>query len=106
MGQSIEIQSIEVVDDSIIVMMNRSLTSQEGEAYDSLAAAAAAADGEDSFAAILAVRLFEADASIDRVYVASNAVVLTHAGGWDDATTSSLSSVIENLFLFYPAVQT
>ena len=102
MGQLIEIQSIEVVDGSIIVMMNRSLTSQEGEAYDSLAAA----DGEDSFAALLAVRLFEADTSIDRVYVASNAVVLTHAGDPDDATVSSLSSVIENLFLFYPAVRT
>ena len=100
MGQLIEIQSIEAVDDSIIVMMNRSLTSQEGEGYDSLADA----DGEDSFGALLAARLFEADASIERVYVASNAVVLTHAGNPDDATVSSLSSVIEDLFLFYPVV--
>ena len=100
MGQSIVITSTETVGDSIIVTMNRSLTSQVGEGYDSLSEA----DAGDSFGALLARRLFEADGSIERVYVASNTVVLTHPGSLDDSAVSSLSSVIEDLFLFYPAV--
>ncbi|MEN8239068.1 MAG: hypothetical protein ABFR53_07700 [Actinomycetota bacterium] len=100
MGQSIVIKSTENVDDSIIVTMNRSLTSQVGEGYDSQAAA----DAGDSFGALLAARLFDADGSIDRVYVASNTVVLKRPGGWDEASVSSVSGAIEDLFLFYPAV--
>jgi hypothetical protein len=97
-GQPIVIESTEIVDRSIIVMMNRSLTSQEGEGYDSLAAA----DAADSFGARLAARLFEADESLERVYVASNAVVVTRPGDLSDDIVSSLSSVIEDLLLFYP----
>ena len=100
MGQSIVIQSIETVDDSIIVTMNRSLTSQVGEGYDSQADA----DAGESFGAVLAARLFQADGSIERVYVASNTVVVKLPSGTDDAALTSLSTVIENLFLFYPAV--
>jgi len=100
-GQSIVIQSIEMVDDSIIVTMNRSLTSQVGEGYDSRADA----DSGGSFGALLAARLFEADDSIERVYVASNTAVLKLPSATDDASlTSSLSTAIENLLLFYPAV--
>jgi len=98
-GQSIAIKGTEVVDDSVIVTMNRSLTSQVGEGYDSLEAAEAG----DSFGAMLARRIFEADESIDRAYVASNTVVLRRSGGWDDARISSISTAIEDLFLFYPA---
>ena len=98
MGQSIVIESTETVDDSVIVTMNRSLTSQVGEGYDSLADA----DAGDSFGALLAARLFEVDGSIERVYVASNTVVLKYPGRLDDAVVSSLSSAIEDLFLFYP----
>jgi len=99
-GQPIEIESTETVDDSIIVTMNRSLTSQVGEGYDSQAAA----DGGDSFGALLARRLFEVEASMERVYVASNTVILKRPGGWDDASVASVSRAIEDLFLFYPAV--
>ena len=100
MGQSIVIESTETVNDTIIVTMNRSLTSQVGEGYDSQADA----DAGDSFGAMLARRIFEADDSIERVYVASNSVVLKRPGGWDQASVSSVSSAIEDLFLFYPAV--
>lgn len=99
MGQLIVIESTETVDDTMIVTMNRSLTSQLGEGYDSLAAASAS-DG-DSFGAMLAARLFESDDSILRVYVASNTVVVKHPGDLDDETVSTLSGVIEDLFLFY-----
>ena len=102
MGQSIVIESTDTVDDSIIVTMNRSLTSQVGEGYNSQAAADD--DEGGSFGALLAARLFESDESIERVYVASNTVVLKRPGGWDDESVSSLSSTFEDLFLFYPAV--
>lgn len=100
MGQTIVIESTEVVDGSIVVTTNRSLTSQLGEGYDSHADAEA--DAQDSFGALLAARLFEADGSIERVYVASNTVVLKHQDGLDSASVATLSSVIEDLFLFYP----
>jgi hypothetical protein len=99
-GQLIVIESTEAVDGSFIVTMNRSLTSQVGEGYDSLSAAS----NEDSFGALLARKLFEADNSIDRVYVASNTVVVKHPSSIDDEAVSSLSSVIEDLLLFYPSV--
>lgn len=98
MGQVIEIESVEHVDGSIIVTMNRSLTSQVGEGYD----VSGDADAGDSFGALLALRLFEADGSIDRVYVASNTVVLRRPGEWDDASIASVSGAIEDLLLFYP----
>ena len=100
MGQPIVIDSTEVVDGSFIVTMNRSLTSQVGEGYDSLSAASTG----DSFGALLARRLFEADDSIARVYVASNTVVLKRSSSIDDETATTLSSVIEDLLLFYPSV--
>lgn len=99
MGQPIVIESTEAVDGSFIVTMNRSLTSQVGEGYNSLSAASTG----DSFGALLARRLFEADDSIDRVYVASNTVVLKHPASIDDEAVSTLSSVIEDLLLFYPS---
>ncbi len=99
MGQTIVIESTEIVGESVIVTMNRSLTSQVGEGYDSLADATAG----DSFGAMLAQRLFEADDAIERVYVASNALVVARPSGWDEPSVETVSSVAEDLFLFYPA---
>jgi hypothetical protein len=99
-GQAIVIENTEAVDGSMVVTMNRSLTSQVGEGYDSQADANAG----DSFGALLARRIFEVDESIDRIYIASNSVVLKRAGIWDDESVSSVSRAIEDLFLFYPAV--
>lgn len=99
MGQRIEIDSTRVVDDAIIVSTNRSLTGTDGEGYDS----PEQASERGTFAAKLAVDLFEADSSIVRVYVSSNVMVVKRSGGWPDEATSTAESVIEEFFLFYPA---
>lgn len=99
MGQKIEIDSVRVVDDSIIVSTNRSLTGTDGEGFDSADAAEEAA----TFAASLAGRVFGADDAVRRVFVTSNVAVIAREGGWDDASTSTVSGVIENFFLFYAA---
>ncbi|MGI9667356.1 MAG: hypothetical protein ACR2N2_09675 [Acidimicrobiia bacterium] len=98
MGQRIEIDGTVVVDDSIIVSTNRSLTGTDGEGYDS---PEQASDGE-TFAADLAVDLFEADPELSRVFVSSNVVVVKRAAGWPQDAVDASSSVIEEFFLFYP----
>ncbi|MCL1598982.1 MAG: hypothetical protein M3094_07345 [Actinomycetia bacterium] len=101
MGQRIEIESVVVVDDSLIVTTNRSLTGTEGEGFDS---ATDARDG-DTFAAKLAFDLFEVDSAIGRVYVTSNVVVATRDGGWTTQAKDATAHVVEEFFLYYPAVQ-
>lgn len=98
MGQRIEIDGTVIVDSSIIVSTNRSLTGTDGEGYDSGEAAADA----DTFAADLAVELFEADEKVTRVYVSSNVVIVSRAEGWADDAATTASNVIEEFFLFYP----
>lgn len=99
-GQQIEIESSQVVDDSIILATNRSLTGTKGEGYGN--AADAAASG--TFGGGLASDLFESDAAVSRVYVESNVLVLQRNGGWPDDIRSATESVVEEFFLFYPAV--
>lgn len=99
MGQKIEIDSVRVVDDSIVVSTNRSLTGTDGEGYDSADAASEAS----TFAASLAGRVFDVDAAVRRVFVSSNVAVIARDGGWDDASTATVSGVIEDFFLFYAA---
>lgn len=97
MGQRIEVVDTKVIDDSIIVTTNRSLTSADGEGYSSAQQAAE----ESTFGAKLAWDLFESDDAISRVYVASNVLVLQRDGGWPDGRRASTSSVIEEFFLYY-----
>ena len=99
MGQRIEIDDARVVDNSIIISTNRSLTGTDGEGYDSLDQAS---EGT-TFPAKLAVDLFESDGEIERVYVSQNVVVVSRSGGWPDEAASSASTVVEEFFLFYPA---
>ncbi len=98
MGQRIEIDSTVVVDDSLIVSTNRSITGTDGEGFDS---AEEAADGS-TFPAKFAVDLFASDDALTRVYVSSNVAVIKRDGGWDDDSVASGSKVIEEFFLFYP----
>lgn len=98
MGQRIVIDGRRVVDDSIIISTDRSLTGTDGEGYDSHDQAAAAT----TFPAGLAVELFESDDAITRVYVSQNVVVITRSGGWDDAASDAASRIVEEFFLFYP----
>jgi len=100
LGQRIEIESSQVVDESVILGTNRSLTGTRGEGYGS------AADAADSgtFAGRLAADLFELDDAVTRVFIESNVVVLQREGGWPGDLRSAAESVVEEFFLFYPAV--
>lgn len=98
MGQRIEIDDARVVDDSLIVSTNRSLTGTDGEGYNTVADT----DGVDTFAAKAAAELLSSDEELARVYVASNVLVVHRTGGWDDASTASTQKLIEEFFLFYP----
>ncbi|MCL1593084.1 MAG: hypothetical protein M3132_01870 [Actinomycetia bacterium] len=100
MGQRIEIEDEVVVDDSIILSTDRSLTSADGEGYGS----ADEATDSGTFAGGLASDLFESSDVITRVYVASNVVVVQRKGGWSADATASTRSIIEEFFLYYPAV--
>lgn len=97
MGQRIEIDSRRVVNDSVIVTTNRSLTGADGEGYGS---GDQAGEG-DSFGAKLATDLFESDDDISRVYIASNVVIIAREAGWSDASTEVVSGVIAEFFLHY-----
>ena len=98
MGQRIVIDSRRVVDDSIIISTDRSLTGTDGEGYDSVDEAAAGT----TFPAKLAIELFESDDATSRVYVSQNVVVVTRSAGWDDTAADTASRIVEEFFLFYP----
>jgi hypothetical protein len=97
-GQRIEIDNAVIVDDSIIVSTDRSLTGTDGEGY----ASAAEAGEVSTFGGRIAVDLFEADDAIERVFVASNVIVAKRKAGWDDTASRATQNVIEEFFLFYP----
>lgn len=98
MGQRIEIDDARVVDGSVIISTNRSLTGTDGEGYN----AAEETDGVDTFGAKVAVELFASDDGVSRVFVESNVAVITRTGGWDEGTVASATKVIADFFLFYP----
>ena len=98
MGQSIEVMSRAIVGDVAIFAIDRGLTGMDGHAFDS---AEAAEDGH-GFPALLAERLFGAVDGIERVFVFSNDVIVQRTGGWDEQPLEAASSVIEDLFRYYP----
>jgi hypothetical protein len=97
MGQRIEIESSQVVDESVIVTTNRSLTGADGEGYDSTEQA----DDVGTFGAKLAIDLFESDGDVERVFVTSNMVIIRRTDGWTDAATDTATGVIAEFFLYY-----
>lgn len=98
MGQRIVVESRRVIDDSIIISTDRSLTGTDGEGFDSVDEASAS----PTFPAKLAVELFESDEATSRVYVSQNVVVVTRSGGWNDDAAATAQTVVEEFFLFYP----
>ena len=98
MGQRIEIDDARVVDDTLIVSTNRSLTGTDGEGFDTVEDT----EAFDTFGAQAAAELFGSDDAVARVYVASNVLVISRTGGWDDQSATSAQKVIEEFFLFYP----
>lgn len=97
MGQSITVESRQL-DGFCVFTTDRSISGQDGSAFESIAVA----EGDESFPAVLAKRLFAADEGIDHVYVASNDVVVRRSPGWDADQVALASRVIEELFRFYP----
>ncbi len=96
MGQSITVESRQL-DSFCVFSTDRSMSGQEGSAFDS----AAATQNDNTFPAVLAQRLFAADDGIDHVYVASNDVVVRRSQGWDEHQIAATSRVIEDLFRYY-----
>lgn len=97
MGQSITVESRQL-DDFCVFSTDRSISGQDGSAF----ASATAAEADESFPGVLAMRLFAADEGIDHVYVASNDVVVRRSPSWDVDQVAAASQVIEDLFRHYP----
>jgi hypothetical protein len=96
MGQPIDITRT-VVGDVLLLDGDRSITGQDGTAY----ASAEAAVGDERFPGRLAGALFDADAAIDHIFVASNQVVMRRRGGWDDDAAAAAAEIVSGFFVFY-----
>lgn len=97
-GQRIKVNEARIIDDSVVIATDRSLTGTDGESFATLEDARSGS----SFPARLAVDLFESDGSLTRVFVAQNVVIAVRGGGWTDEAVASTSTVIEEFLLFYP----
>ena len=97
MGQHIETLDRTNIGDVAIFTLDRNLTSMATRSFDE----APADPGIDDFAAVLAARIFAADADVTRVYAAANTVQVTRTGGWDGAGEAAVATVITNLYRFY-----
>ncbi|MDH3306501.1 MAG: hypothetical protein OEO77_03125 [Acidimicrobiia bacterium] len=98
MGQSIKVAEAVIAGDVAMFDTDRSLSGQDGENFASARDAAGAA----TFPAELATRLFAADASVDNVYVFSNAISVRRRGGWADGAADAVARLISNFFIVYP----
>jgi len=94
MGQRIEVSAVPMGSVALFAT-DRSITGQDGVGFrpDSV-------DG-DGPPAELARRLFEADGSIDHVYVLSNTVSVRRQEDWDDDSLDDATGVISGLFIHY-----
>lgn len=97
MGQTIEINGVRAVDRVLVIDTDRSLAGQDGEVFNGLEAARRS----ETFPGKLAFELFEADTSIDHVFVMSNTVSIRRMGGWDDESIGIVSTVVADFFRFY-----
>jgi len=96
MGQLITVNA-QAVADVAVFDTDRGITGQDGVGYANRHAAEDAA----GFGAALAVRIFEAQADVDHVFVASNAVTVRRPGGWPDEVLADVGDVIRQFFVFY-----
>lgn len=97
MGQPIEVAATRL-GDVVMFDTDRSITGQDGAAFESRETA----EADSSFPGQLAARLFVADGGIDHVFVASNQVVVRRSVGWSDDAVDEVGRVISDFFLFYP----
>jgi len=96
MGMAITVRPARIVGDVAVFDTDRSVTGQDGAGFDASAAAASTTAG-----ALLARRLFAADAEVQHVFVASSQVVARRHGGWDDAARERGAAVIAGFFVHY-----
>lgn len=97
MGQTIEINKTDVVDHVLVIDTDRSLAGQDGERFAGVETARLGT----TFPAQLAVRLFEADGSVDHVFVMSNTVSVRRPTGWNDQAIETASRTVSEFFRFY-----
>ena len=97
MGQRIELLGTDIVGEVAIFDTDRSLSGMEGETYATLDETRA----RSTYPAGLAERLMLADGSIRLVYVYSNALSVSRAGGWTDSAIARVASEITNFFIVY-----
>lgn len=96
MGQVINVTGT-VAGDSAIFEADRSLSGQDGGAYESIEATS----DDTTFPARLAARVFAGDPAVTRVFAGSNGVVVRRDGGWSDVELALISNLIEEFFVFY-----
>jgi hypothetical protein len=97
MGQTIQILKTATVDNVTMFDTDRSITGQDGHNYGS----ALEAQSNETFPSQLAARWFEADSSIENVYLFSNAISVARVGGWDDVSRTVAEFIIRNFFVVY-----
>ena len=99
MGQTIEILDTTVIDQVLVIDTDRSLAGQDGEAFTTTPSLDG--DGQPSFPARLAARIFERLDGIDHVFVMSNAVSVRRPGGWSDEQIATATRLVSEFFRFY-----
>ena len=90
MGQPIKTLDRTNIGDVAIFTLDRNLTSMATRSFDE----APADPGIDDFAAVLAARIFAADADVTRVYAAANTVQVTRTGGWDQDAETAIDAAL------------
>jgi hypothetical protein len=97
MGQAVVVNQVTEAGDILLVDTDRSFTGQDGMAMSP-------DNPGTAVPGMLAGKLFDLDLGIDHVYVLQNTVTMRRPGGWDDATTAEVVSVLESFLLFYTEV--
>lgn len=96
MGQVISVTGT-VAGDSVIYEADRSLSGQDGGAFESIDDTV----DDPTFPAQLAARVFATDGRVNRVFSGSNGIVIRRQGGWDQSDVDRIGAVIEEFFVFY-----
>ena len=96
MGQLITVTGT-IAGDSAIFEADRSISGQDGGAFESLEETV----DDPTFPALLAAEVFKADSTVTRVFSGSNGVVVRRTGGWSQSEMDRIRSVIEQFFVFY-----
>ncbi len=95
MGQDVIIKDTVTMGDVLVIDTDRSFTGQDGHTLT-------ADSDRHGVPGKLADRLFALGLGIDYVYVLQNVVTVRRQGGWDEASTETVSDVTGSFLRFYP----